>query len=59
VVDVTPNLELLVTFDMSLERVCHELYAQFEYKLITNLEGASCCQKFLEKARALIGMRKL
>jgi hypothetical protein len=23
---VTPNLELLVTFGMSLEGVCHELY---------------------------------
>ncbi len=25
-VEVTPNLELLVTFGMSLERVCNELY---------------------------------
>jgi hypothetical protein len=25
-VEVTPNLELLVTFGMSLEEVCHELY---------------------------------
>ncbi len=25
-VEVTPTLELLVTFDMSLEGVCHELY---------------------------------
>jgi hypothetical protein len=25
-VEITPNLELLVTFGMSLERVCHELY---------------------------------
>ncbi len=25
-VEVTPNLELLVTFSMSLEKVCHELY---------------------------------
>jgi hypothetical protein len=24
--EVTPNLELLVTFGMSLEAVCHELY---------------------------------
>ena len=24
--EVTPNLELLVTFGMSLERVCHDLY---------------------------------
>jgi hypothetical protein len=26
-VEVTPNLELLVTCGMSLEGVCHELYA--------------------------------
>ncbi len=25
-VEVTPNLELLVTFGMSLDRVCNELY---------------------------------
>ncbi len=25
-VEVTPNLELLVTFGMSLVRVCYELY---------------------------------
>jgi hypothetical protein len=25
-VEVTPNLELLVSFGMSLERVCHGLY---------------------------------
>jgi hypothetical protein len=25
-VEVTPNLELLVTFIMSLKGVCHELY---------------------------------
>jgi hypothetical protein len=25
-VDVVPNLELLVTFGTSLERICHELY---------------------------------
>jgi hypothetical protein len=37
-VEVTPNLELLVTFGLSLERVCHELYAKFYYKLIHNLE---------------------
>jgi hypothetical protein len=37
-VEVTPNLELLVTFGMSLEGVCHELYTQFYYKLIPDLE---------------------
>ena len=37
-VEVTPNLELQVTFGISLEGVCHELYTQFYYKLITNLE---------------------
>jgi hypothetical protein len=26
-VEVTPNFELLVTFSVSLEGVCHELYA--------------------------------
>ena len=26
-VEVTPNLELLVTFGISFEGVCHELYA--------------------------------
>jgi hypothetical protein len=26
-VKVTPNLELLITFDVSLEGVCHELYS--------------------------------
>jgi hypothetical protein len=25
-IEVTPNLELLVTFDMSLEGVCNELF---------------------------------
>jgi hypothetical protein len=25
-VEVTPNLELLVTFGMRLDEVCHELY---------------------------------
>ncbi len=28
-VEVTPNLKLLVTFGMSLERVCHELLHNF------------------------------
>ena len=28
-VEVTPNLELLVTFGMSLEGVCHELLHNF------------------------------
>jgi hypothetical protein len=37
-VDVTHNLELFVTFGLSLERVCHEFYTQFLYKLIPNLE---------------------
>jgi hypothetical protein len=34
---VTPNLELLVTFGMSLEGVCHEL-SKFHHKRIPNLE---------------------
>jgi hypothetical protein len=37
-VEVTPNLELLVTFVRTLEGVCHELYTLFNYKLIRNLE---------------------
>jgi hypothetical protein len=35
-VEVTPKL--LVTFSLNLEGVCHELYTQFHYKLIPNLE---------------------
>jgi hypothetical protein len=38
-VEVTPNLELMVTFGMSLEEVCHELYRQFHKKLIPILEA--------------------
>jgi hypothetical protein len=30
--------ELFVTFGMILEGVCHELYTQFHYKLISDLE---------------------
>jgi hypothetical protein len=37
--EVTPNLELLVTFGMSLEEACHKLYTQDHYKLIPNLEA--------------------
>jgi hypothetical protein len=37
-VEVTPNLELLVTFGMTLKGVCHELHTLFHYKLIPNLE---------------------
>jgi hypothetical protein len=38
-VELTSNLELLVTFGMSLEGVCHELYKKkFHYKLTPNLE---------------------
>jgi hypothetical protein len=36
-VEVNPNLELLVTFDMSPEGVCHELHIKFHYKLMPNL----------------------
>ncbi len=39
-VEVTPNLELLVTLGMNLEGVCRELYTKFHYKLIPNLEVA-------------------
>jgi hypothetical protein len=37
-VEVTPYLELLVTFGMSLGGVCHELYTQFYNKLTPNLK---------------------
>ncbi len=37
-VEVTPTLELLVTFGMSLEEVCHKLYKKFHNKLIPNLK---------------------
>jgi hypothetical protein len=36
-VEVTPNLEILVFFSMSLQGVCHELYTLFHYKLIPDL----------------------
>ncbi len=45
-VEVTPNLKLLVTFGMSLEGVCDELYTQFHNKLMPNLEVT---KKLLEK----------
>ncbi len=35
---VTPNLELLATFGVSLEGVCHELYTKVHNKLIPYLE---------------------
>ncbi len=37
-VEVTPNLEFLVSFGKSLEGVCHQLYTLFHYKLMPNLE---------------------
>jgi hypothetical protein len=37
-IEVTLNLELLITFGMSMEGVCHELYTLAHYKLIRNLE---------------------
>jgi hypothetical protein len=43
--DVTSNLELLVTFGMSLDGVCYVLYTKSHYKLIPNLEVT---KKFLE-----------
>jgi hypothetical protein len=55
-VEVTPNLEFLVTFGLSLEGVCHELYALFYYKLIPNLEVT---KKFLEKSSLLIRYEKV
>ena len=40
--EVTPNLEMLVTCGMSLEGVCRELDTKFHYKLISNLDGHGC-----------------
>jgi hypothetical protein len=57
--DITLNLELLVTFGPSLKGICHELDKKFHYKLVTNFEGPSCDKKFLEKAPSKLGMRKL
>jgi hypothetical protein len=37
-IEVTPNLELLFTFAISFDGVCHELYTLFHYKLIPNLD---------------------
>jgi hypothetical protein len=34
--EIAPNLELFITFGMSLEQICHELNTQFYYKLIPN-----------------------
>jgi hypothetical protein len=36
-VEITPNLELLVTFGMNLEGDCHEFYTLFHHKIIPNL----------------------
>jgi hypothetical protein len=55
-VEVTPNLELLVTFGMSLEGACQELYTYFHYKLTPNLEMT---KKFLERSSRLIRYEKI
>ncbi len=34
--EITQNLEFIVTYGMSLERVCHELETKFQYKLLCN-----------------------
>jgi hypothetical protein len=44
-VEVTPDLELLVSFGMSLEGVCHELCSRFYYKLIPNYEKTQNSEK--------------
>jgi hypothetical protein len=56
-VEVTPNLELLVTFGMSLEGVCHELNTQFRYKLIPHFEVTT--KNSSKKTPSILGMRKL
>jgi hypothetical protein len=55
-VEVTPNLELLVTFGMRLEEVCHKLYSYFRYKLIFNLEVTKGSVK---KPPSYLSMRNL
>ena len=55
-VEITPNLELLVTFGINLEGVCHALYKQFQYKLMSNLEVTKNSQK---KHPSELGVRKL
>jgi hypothetical protein len=54
--EVAPNLEFLITFGMSLEGVCHELYTYIHYKLIPNLEVT---KNSLKKTPSKLGMRKL
>jgi hypothetical protein len=43
--EVTPNLELLVTFGMSLEGVRHYLYTLVHHNLIPNLEVTKILRK--------------
>jgi hypothetical protein len=44
---------------MSLEGVCQKLYTKFLFNLISNLEGDSCDQKFLEKTSLIIRYEKV
>jgi hypothetical protein len=53
--EITPNLQLFVTFEMSLKEVCHAIDTKFHYKLISTLEVESCELKFLEKSSLQIG----
>jgi hypothetical protein len=55
---MTPNLELLINFGMTLEGVCHELDTEFHYKRISYFEQASCDQNknSLKKTPSEFGM---
>jgi hypothetical protein len=56
-VEVTPNLELLVTFIMSLELICHEFF----YISSLNRKLGAGCDLIVKRAPYLLmlGMRKL
>jgi hypothetical protein len=41
---------------VSLEGDYHELDSKFHYQLVTNVEGASFDQKFLEKEPSKLGL---
>jgi hypothetical protein len=56
-VKVIPNLELLVTFGMSLEGVCHELCLYIISLKVHGKFGGD--QKFLEESSLLIGNEKV
>jgi hypothetical protein len=56
---LTPNLEYLVIFGMSLDWDYHELYTTSRCKLSTNLEEAFFDYKVLQITSPNLGMRRL